>query len=102
MRRFITLAAVVAVLTLALAPVAAAKTTRVPIHGNETLPDVVSDGSMSTWTASWTGTVEAGYTTHRMEGVSIGSGDYAGLEFRWSQIGTPGLIVQVGTIGPQG
>ena len=35
MRRFITLAAIVAILALALAPVAAAKTTRIPVQGFE-------------------------------------------------------------------
>lgn len=47
MRTFITLVAAAAVLTLALAPAAAAKTTRVQVEGYETLSEVVSEGSMS-------------------------------------------------------
>ena len=54
------------------------------------------DGS---WDGSWTGTVAAGYTTHRMTGVFIGSGAYAGLEFRYTQIGEDPYVM-TGTIGP--
>lgn len=53
------------------------------------------------WTGDWTGSVAAGYTTHRMEGVLIGSGAFAGLEFRFTQIGldTAGYVM-TGTISP--
>ncbi len=47
MRRFIGLVAVVAVLTLALAPAATANTTRVPVDGNEVLTEITSEGSMA-------------------------------------------------------
>ncbi len=47
MRRFIALVAAGAVLTLALAPAATAKTTRVPVDGNEVLAEVTSAGSMA-------------------------------------------------------
>ncbi len=52
------------------------------------------------WQETWEGTVEAGYTTHRMTGVAVGLGGYAGLEYRYSQIGTPGLLVRIGDIEP--
>ncbi len=52
------------------------------------------------WQETWEGTVEAGYTTHRMTGVAVGSGGYAGLEYRYSQIGTPDLLVRIGDIEP--
>ena len=45
MRRFITLFAVTAVLALALAPAAAAKTTPVPVSADEALSEVVAGGS---------------------------------------------------------
>ena len=51
------------------------------------------------WEGSERGTVDVGYTTHRLEGVLIGSGDYAGLEFRYTQIGEDPYIM-TGTIGP--
>jgi hypothetical protein len=40
------------------------------------------------WTGSWTGTVDAGYTTHRMQGLLTGTGAYAGLTMPFTQIGT--------------
>ncbi len=52
------------------------------------------------WQETWQGTVEAGYTTHRMTGVAVGSGGYAGLEYRYSQIGTTDLLVRIGDIEP--
>lgn len=65
------------------------------IWGTSTLTNA---GGM--WSSTWTGSVEVGYTTHRMTGVAIGSGGYAGLEFRFSQIGSAALVVRIGTIEP--
>jgi hypothetical protein len=50
------------------------------------------------WQETWEGTVEAGYTTHRMTGVAVGSGGYAGLEYRYSQVGGIDLLVRIGDI----
>jgi hypothetical protein len=52
-----------------------------------------------TWSGSWTGTIAVGSRTHRMEGVYTGTGDYAGLEFRWSRIGE-GPYIRSGAIVP--
>ncbi len=52
-----------------------------------------------TWSGSWTGTIAVGSRTHRMEGVYTGTGDYAGLQFRWSQIGE-GPYIRSGAIVP--
>ena len=52
------------------------------------------------WQSTWQGSVEAGYTTHRMDGVAVGSGDYAGLEYHFSQIGNNGLLVRIGNVIP--
>lgn len=52
------------------------------------------------WQSTWQGSVEAGYTTHRMDGVAVGSGDYAGLEYHFSQIGASDLIVRIGNVIP--
>jgi len=59
------------------------------------------DTAGGAWTGPFTGTIDAGYTTHRMSGVLVGSGAYAGLELRYSQIGEDGEgYVLTGTIGP--
>ena len=51
------------------------------------------------WYGDWTGSIAIGYTTHRMSGVLTGSGAFAGLEWRYDQIGTERDLVLVGTIG---
>ncbi len=52
------------------------------------------------WTGSWTGTVDAGYTTHRLTGQFTGTGAYAGLTLPFTQIGTDDELgdVLTGTI----
>lgn len=60
---------------------------------------IENDGG--TWSGSWTGTVDVGYTTHRMEGRYAGAGGYAGLEFTYAQIGEQwSPFVLIGTVGP--
>ncbi len=61
------------------------------------------DGPDGAWTGPFTGTIDPGYTTHRMSGVLVGSGAYAGLQLRYSQIGLEAAgYVLTGTIGPAG
>lgn len=59
---------------------------------------LTNDGG--TWSGRWTGTIAAGYTTHRMEGVYTGTANYAGLQFIWSEIGEGPLFVRSGAITP--
>ena len=42
-------------------------------------------GDGGTWTGSFTGIIDAGYTTHRGAAVLKGTGAYAGLQFRSTQ-----------------
>lgn len=59
------------------------------------------DAPGGAWTGPFTGTIDAGYTTHRMSGVLVGSGANAGLELRYTQIGGEGEgYVLTGTVGP--
>jgi hypothetical protein len=61
------------------------------------------DGPDGAWTGTFTGTIDPGYTTHRMSGVLVGSGAYTGLQLRYSQIGLEAAgYVLTGTIGPAG
>lgn len=50
------------------------------------------------WSGAWRGTVDAGYTTHRMTGVFIGGGAYAGLRFRFSMVTSGDAYAVSGTI----
>jgi hypothetical protein len=50
------------------------------------------------WIGSWEGTWDAGWTTHRWSGTVKGSGDYAGLEYRFTTIGEYPRFIQVGEI----
>lgn len=60
---------------------------------------IENDGG--TWSGAWTGTVDVGYTTHRMAGSYAGAGGYAGLEFTYAQIGEQwSPFVLIGTVGP--
>jgi len=51
------------------------------------------------WIGTWDGTYDVGWTTHRWTGTVKGSGDYAGLEYRFTTIGEWPRFVQVGEIG---
>ncbi len=58
------------------------------------------DGPDGAWTGTFTGTIDPGYTTHRMSGVLVGSGAYRGLQLRYSQIGLEATgYVLTGRIG---
>ncbi len=50
------------------------------------------------WVGTWEGTWDAGWTTHRWTGTVKGSGDYAGLEYRFTTIGEYPRFIQVGEI----
>jgi hypothetical protein len=50
------------------------------------------------WLGTWAGTWDAGWTTHRWTGTVAGSGDDAGLEYRFTTIGEWPRFIQVGTI----
>jgi hypothetical protein len=50
------------------------------------------------WVGTWEGTWDAGWTTHRWTGTVMGSGDYAGLEYRFTTIGEYPRFIQVGEI----
>jgi len=50
------------------------------------------------WIGTWDGTYDVGWTTHRWTGTVKGSGDYAGLEYRFTTIGEWPRFVQVGVI----
>jgi hypothetical protein len=63
------------------------------IWGSESLAN--ADGA---WIGSWEGTWDAGWTTHRWTGTVKGSGDYAGLEYRFTTIGEYPRFIQVGEI----
>ena len=63
------------------------------IWGSESL--VNPDGA---WIGPWEGTWDAGWTTHRWKGTVKGSGDYAGLEYRFTTIGEYPRFIQVGEI----
>jgi len=63
------------------------------IRGTESL--VNSGGA---WVGTWEGTWDAGWTTHRWTGTVKGSGDYAGLEYRFTTIGEYPRFIQVGEI----
>jgi hypothetical protein len=39
-----------------------------------------------TWEGYWAGTVDEGYTTHRVESLLVGTGDYEGLLYRLSLV----------------
>jgi hypothetical protein len=54
--------------------------------------------SGGTWIGPWEGTWDAGWTTHRWTGTVKGSGDYAGLEYRFTTIGEYPRFIQVGEI----
>ena len=59
------------------------------------------DGEAGSWSGRWTGTVDAGYTTHRIQGLLLGSGAYAGLRWAISVIATEtGGYVATGVIEP--
>ncbi len=45
---------------------------------------LVNDGG--TWEGRWAGTVDKGYTTHRVEALLVGTGDYEGLLYRMSLV----------------
>jgi len=72
--------------------------------GSATMTGTVEiDGPDGAWTGPFTGTIDAGYTTHRMTGVLVGSGAYTGLGLRYSQIGLEAAgYVLTGRIGPAG
>ena len=63
------------------------------LRGTESL---VSAGGA--WVGAWEGTWDAGWTTHRWTGTVTGSGDYAGLEYRFTTIGEYPRFVQVGEV----
>ena len=63
------------------------------LEGTESL--VNSGGA---WIGRWEGTWDAGWTTHRWTGTVKGSGDYAGLEYRFTTIGEYPRFIQVGEI----
>jgi hypothetical protein len=50
------------------------------------------------WIGTWEGTWDTGWTTHRWTGTVKGSGDYAGLEYRFTTIGEYPRFIQVGEI----
>jgi len=59
------------------------------------------EGDDGAWTGDWTGTIDPGYTTHRLSGTLVGSGAHAGLVCPYTLIGTPTtLYVITGIIGP--
>jgi hypothetical protein len=58
--------------------------------------EVVAAGG--SWRGSWRGTVDVGYTRHRLAGVYIGTGDHEGLRVRWTQTGGPSTFCLAGTL----
>ena len=50
--------------------------------------EITVDGELR-WRGEASGTIAVGYTTHHLEGVDIGYGPYAGLEYHWTTIGDP-------------
>lgn len=52
------------------------------------IEEIRVDGELR-WSGDYSATVAVGYTTHHLEGVDIGYGPYAGLEYHWTTIGDP-------------
>jgi hypothetical protein len=50
------------------------------------------------WIGTWDGTYDAGWTTHRWTGTVKGSGDYKGLEYRFTTIGEWPRFIQIGEV----
>jgi len=60
---------------------------------------LTNDGG--TWAGDFTGTVAAGYTTHRIEGTAVGTGAYEGLRLLLDVVSDGGTYFEVtGTIEP--
>lgn len=46
----------------------------------------VLTNDVGTWAGNWAGTVDVGYTTHRVEALLVGTGEYEGLLYRLSLV----------------